>query len=87
MPIARSKITAQGQISIPTDVRQKLGVGPGSVLEWDEEGGNVIVRRAARFTSQDIHRALFPEGAPKPHTLEEMKEGIAQHIRQRYARR
>jgi AbrB family looped-hinge helix DNA binding protein len=46
MPIARSKVTAQGQISVPLGVRQKLGVSPGSILEWDEEGGNIIVRRA-----------------------------------------
>src|SRR5580692_5638103 len=39
MAIARSKVTAQGQISVPMDVRRKLGVGPGSVLEWDEDGG------------------------------------------------
>jgi AbrB family looped-hinge helix DNA binding protein len=36
--IAQSKITAQGQISVPADVRRKLGLGPGSILEWQEEG-------------------------------------------------
>ncbi|MFO0216018.1 MAG: AbrB/MazE/SpoVT family DNA-binding domain-containing protein, partial [Burkholderiales bacterium] len=29
MAIAQSKITTQGQISIPAEVRKKLGVGPG----------------------------------------------------------
>ena len=38
MAIAHSKLTAQGQISVPAKVRRKLGVGPGSVLEWDEDG-------------------------------------------------
>jgi AbrB family looped-hinge helix DNA binding protein len=86
MPIARSRLTAQGQISVPSDVRRKLGVGPGSVLEWDEEGDKIIVRRAGRFSSEDIQRALFPEGPPKPRTLRELKEGIRRHIRERYAR-
>jgi len=27
-----------GQVSVPAKVRQRLGVGPGSVLEWDEDG-------------------------------------------------
>jgi antitoxin PrlF len=87
MAIAQSKITSQGQISIPAEVRRKLGVGPGSILEWDEDQGRIIVRRAARFTSEDVHRTLFPEGPPTPHTLEELKEGIRQRMRERYARR
>ncbi|MGN6730352.1 MAG: AbrB/MazE/SpoVT family DNA-binding domain-containing protein, partial [Candidatus Binatia bacterium] len=36
MALAQSKVTAQGQISVPAEVRRKLGIGPGSVLEWDE---------------------------------------------------
>ena len=87
MALAHSKVTAQGQISVPSDVRRKLGIGPGSVLVWDEEGGKIIVRRSARFSSEDIHRALFPQKAPKSKTLEEMKEGIRERARERYARR
>lgn len=87
MIVARSKVTAQGQISVPKDVRQKLGIGPGSILEWDEEGDKIVVRRSGRFSSEDIHKALFPEQAPKPQTVEDMKEGIRQYIRERYARR
>lgn len=49
--IAQSKLTAQGQISVPAAVRRKLGVGPGSTLEWQEEGDKIIVRRVGRFTS------------------------------------
>ena len=87
MPIAQSKLTSQGQISVPADVRRKLGVGPGSVLEWDEEGDEIVVRRAGRFTSLDIHRAVFPAKPPKPQTLDELKEGIRQYVRERHARR
>jgi AbrB family looped-hinge helix DNA binding protein len=87
MPLARSKLTAQGQISVPAEVRRRLGVGPGSVLEWDEEGEQIIVRRSARYTSEDIHRAVFPKDRPKPRTLADMKDGIRRHARERYARR
>jgi AbrB family looped-hinge helix DNA binding protein len=87
MALAHSKLTSQGQISVPVDVRRKLGIGPGSILEWEEHGDQIIVRRAARFTSEDIHRALFPRGAPEPRTLGEMKEGIPRYIRKRHARR
>jgi antitoxin PrlF len=86
MALARSKLTAQGQISVPAEVRRKLGVGPGSVIEWDEEDGRIIVRRSGRYTSEDIHRVLFPNGPPKRRSLKELKEGIRKYIRQQHAR-
>jgi AbrB family looped-hinge helix DNA binding protein len=86
MTIAHSKLTAQGQISVPVEVRRKLGVGPGSVLEWDEDDGQIIVRRVGRYTSQDVHKALFAE-PPKPRGLDEMKEGIRHYVKKRHARR
>ena len=90
MALARSRVTSQGQISVPADVRRKLGVGPGSILEWAEKGDEVVVRKAGRYTFLDIHRALFPKGLPKgaPKVLspEAMKEGIERYIRERHAR-
>jgi AbrB family looped-hinge helix DNA binding protein len=86
MAIAYSKLTAQGQISIPTEVRRRLGIGPGSVLEWEEDGERMVVRRAGRYTSKDVHQALFEE-APEPTTLEELKEGVRRYVKSRHARR
>jgi antitoxin PrlF len=85
MAIAQSKVTAQGQISVPAEVRKKLGVGPGSVLEWDEQDNQVIVRRAGRYTSQDIHNAVFPKKAPKGRPAD-VKDAIRTYIRKRHAR-
>ena len=87
MAIAHSKVTAQGQISVPAQVRRKLGIGPGSVIEWEEAGEQVMVRRAGRYTFEDIHKALFPDGPPKARSLEELKEGIRRAVRARHARR
>lgn len=86
MQVARSKVTAQGQISVPADVRRRLGVGPGSLLEWTEEDGKIIVRRAGRFSSEDIHRAIWGGRPPAPKTTQQMKEGIRNYVRKRYAR-
>jgi antitoxin PrlF len=86
MALAHSKLTAQGQISVPAKVRQKLGIGPGSVLEWDDDGDRVIVRKAGRFTSEDIHRHLFARPA-KPRTVADMKNGIRRYVKKRHASR
>jgi AbrB family looped-hinge helix DNA binding protein len=86
MALARSKLTAQGQISVPVEIRKRLGIGPGAVIEWDEANGQVVVRRAGRYSSEDVHRALF-DRRPTPRTLDQMKEGIRRHLRGRNARR
>jgi len=86
MALAHSKVTAQGQVSVPAKVRQRLGVGPGSVLEWNEEGDRIIVRKAGRYSSEDIHRALFSK-APRRRTLDELKAGIGQNMKKRHAGR
>ena len=68
------------------DVRRKLGIGPGSILEWEEEGDRIVVRRAGRFSSEDIHRALFGARTPQTRSVEQLREGIRQYARRRYAR-
>ena len=87
MALAHSKVTAQGQISVPASIRKRLGLGPGSILEWDEDGERIVVRRAGRFSWMDVHRAAFPKGPPKRRSIEELKEGIRQYIEERHARR
>lgn len=86
MALAQSKLTAQGQISVPAEVRRRLGVGPGSVIEWDADGEQIVVRRKGQHSSKDIHKVLFPEGPPKPRSLTELKEGVKRHMLTRHAR-
>ena len=86
MAIAHSKLTAQGQISVPVEVRRRLGIGPGSVLEWEDDGEQIIIRRVGLYSSEDVHRAVFSK-PPQTRTLEEMKEGVRRSIKSRYARR
>jgi antitoxin PrlF len=86
MSLPQSRLTAQGQISVPAEIRRKLGLGPGAVLEWDEAGGNVIVRKAGRFSCEDIHQAIFAK-RPHPRALDSLKGAIRKYVREKYARR
>ena len=86
MALAQSKVTAQGQISVPAEVRRRLGIGPGSVLEWDADGEQIVVRRVGRYTSEDVHRALF-QRKPRARGVRDLKEGIRRHMRKKHARR
>ena len=85
MKIADSRLTNQGQISVPVEVRRRLGLVAGSVLEWDADGDRIIVRRAGKYSSEEVHETLFPS-TPRARTLDEMKEGIKKRMRSRHAR-
>jgi AbrB family looped-hinge helix DNA binding protein len=84
MSSIQSKVTAQGQISVPAEVRRQLGVGPGSVLVWEWRDGEFVVRRAGKSTSADIHEAVFGAGATRNRPVD-VKAGIRKYIRRRHA--
>jgi antitoxin PrlF len=86
MVIAQSKVTAQGQISVPAEVRRKLGLGPGSVLEWNAEGEKIVVKRATLHSSQELHQKVFGQSTDVK-SISELKEGIKQNMQKRYAKR
>ena len=86
MALAKSKVTAQGQISVPVAVRKKLGIGPGSTLEWVEEGGQIVIRRTGKYSFEDIRNAIWGDKPVPPKTDAELKDGIRDYIRKKHAR-
>ena len=45
---ARSRITTQGQITVPKVVRDAMGVGPGDELEFEPMGEGYLIRPRPR---------------------------------------
>lgn len=86
MAKAQSKLTAQGQVSVPAPIRRTLGLGTGAVLEWVARGDEAVVRRVGRYSSIEVHRALFPR-TPRRRTLTDLKAGLRQDIKRRHAKR
>ena len=52
----------------------------------EDDGDRIVVRRAGRFNSEDIHKAIFGERKPQSRSTAELKEGIRTYVRKRYAR-
>lgn len=87
---SQTKLTSQGQVSVPAAVRSFLHLIPGSVLVWTQEGDRIVVERAKRHSTADVHAALFPagpQGDTPPKTLDELKQGIRQRMQRRHAGR
>jgi hypothetical protein len=53
-----------------------LSVGPGSVLVWEERDGEFVVRRAGRYSSEEIHAALFGDESVAAIGSNVVKDGI-----------
>lgn len=84
MVLAHSKVTARGQVSVPVKIMQRLGIGPGSVLAWDDDGERVVVKKAGPYSSEDIRHALFQK-TPSRRSVIEIKQGIRRHLKKRHA--
>jgi AbrB family looped-hinge helix DNA binding protein len=42
-----SKITVKGQVTIPKNVRDELGVSPGDVIVFTKKGGDIVIKPAS----------------------------------------
>jgi len=42
MKSMKGRVAERGQVTIPKALRERLGVGPGTVLEFSEERGRLI---------------------------------------------
>ena len=56
-----AKITTRGQITIPVEVRKKLGVRDGDKVVFIEEGGRIIMANAAMVALKNTQAAFAGE--------------------------
>jgi AbrB family looped-hinge helix DNA binding protein len=89
MQKVQTKLTSQGQVSVPAAVRSFLHLMPGSVLVWSQDGERIVVERATRHSTAEVHQALFPDAASvieSAKTLNELKQGIRVRMQRQHAR-
>jgi len=55
---AVAKITSKGQTTIPQQIREALGVGPGDFISWDIAEDGAVRVRAVRPLDLEYLRAL-----------------------------
>lgn len=86
MNLAQSKITAQGQVSIPVSVMRQFGLAPGEVINWESLEGHLVIMKAGLYSLEDVQSALkLPTDLHR--TEDELREGIKARVRAKHARR
>ena len=56
-----AKITTRGQITIPAEIRKKLGVKDGDKVIFVEENGRIIMENAAMIALKSAQAAFVGE--------------------------
>jgi len=82
--MAQSKITAQGQVSIPVAVMRKFGLAPGETINWETLDGRLVIEKTGRFSLDDVRKALQLSDAPAK-TDAEIRAGIKARTRAKHA--
>lgn len=80
-----ASMTSKGQVTVPKDIRDRLKLKAGDRVDFQEMPDGSVVMRAANLSALDIIGILARPGQ-KPVSVEEMNEGIAEAIRERYER-
>lgn len=73
--MAKTKVTSKFQVTIPKEVREKVGVRPGEVVSVESVGEDeIVVRRFRRV--KDPLRVLVGKARSVRHVpVEELEEG------------
>ncbi len=62
MPRMKSVVSEKGQVTIPKPLRDRLGIRAGEVLDFDEEAGRLVARKAS---TQDPVDAAYGNHQPR----------------------
>jgi antitoxin PrlF len=72
----RSAITSKGQVTIPKEVRDRMGLKPGDRIEFVEDGSGRFVLEAINTDFRSL-RGILKSKRARPLTIREMDEAIA----------
>lgn len=86
MYLMKSKITAQGRVSIPVKVLRYFGWAPGDVISWGVENDQLVVRKESQYSLHDIQQALGVSGTTR-HADTEIRDGVIARTKAKHDRR
>ncbi|NKI96316.1 AbrB/MazE/SpoVT family DNA-binding domain-containing protein [Rhizobacter sp. SG703] len=77
-------LTSKGQVTVPKEIRDRLGLDAGSTLDFQLLPDNTITARPVTPDARRI-RGILKSPDATALTIEQMDEGIAQHLREKHA--
>lgn len=71
-------VTSKGQVTIPHDVRERLGIVTGTRVEFAERGDGVVEFIPLTGSIMDLQGIVHWDGPA--YTLEQMDDAIGEHL-------
>lgn len=72
-------MTSKGQITLPKEIRDRLGLDAGSTLDFQVQADNSITVRAVKANALSV-RGLLKSPHAKALSVEEMDAGLARQL-------
>ena len=83
----RTTLTSKGQVTIPKEIRQRLGLRQGDQLIFRfDEAGRLTVEPAPPHLLGDLPGLLHHRAGKRPATIEEMDEAVRKGAAKRFVR-
>ena len=76
-------LTSKGQITLPKEIRERLGLDAGSMLDFQILENNTITARPVKPDARRI-RGLLTSPHATPLTVEEMDEAVTKQLRAKH---
>lgn len=70
-----ARVTSKGQVTIPKEVRDRLGIGPGDEVEFVDDGGVTVIRKEIRESPFREYRGYLKHlaGRDSDEVVDEMR--------------
>jgi AbrB family looped-hinge helix DNA binding protein len=70
----KATVSEKGQVTIPKALRDRLGIRPGQILEFETADGRLIARKAASVDPVDaVYGTLKADGLTVDEIIEDMR--------------
>lgn len=76
-------LTSKGQITLPKEIRDRLNLASGAILDFQLQADNTITARHVQPDARRI-RGLLKSPHSAPLTVEQMDAAVAEHLREKY---
>jgi AbrB family looped-hinge helix DNA binding protein len=77
-------LTSKGQLTLPKEIRDRLNLDAGAILDFQLQADNTITARHVRPDARRI-RGLLKSPHAMPPTVEQMDEAVSKHLRDKQA--
>ena len=79
-------LTSKGQVTLPKELRDRLGLDAGTLLDFEIQADDSIRVRAVKPDARRI-RGLLKSPHTAVLTVDQMDAGIAEHLKRKHAAR